>query len=132
MVISRLKKYSIPVPSITLYGLPLEMVSYYKYLGVIISDDLSWSTHIDEISNIARKIVGLLYRQFSMHSSPQILLQLCVICKTSSRVCFTNLESLPYQTYQSIGTNTEICTQNVLQKMEQLYLSRSPTPLQPP
>ena len=78
MVISRLKKSSIPAPSITLYGQPLDKVSCYKYLGVIISEDLSWTNHIDEISSKARKIVGLLYRQFSMHSSPQALLCLYV------------------------------------------------------
>ena len=80
MVILRLKKNSIPAPSmytVTLYGVPLEIVSCYKYLGVTISDDLSWSTHIDEVSNKARKIVSLLNCHFSMHSSPQTLLQLC-------------------------------------------------------
>ena len=70
MIISRLRRNSIPAPPITLNGQPLEKVSSYRYLGVTISNDLSWNTHIDEISKKARKIVGLLYRQFSTYSPP--------------------------------------------------------------
>ena len=76
MIISRLKSNSVQAPALTLYGKPLEKVSLYKYLGVTITDDLSWSTHIDQISSKARRIVGLIYRQFYTWSSPSTLLQL--------------------------------------------------------
>ena len=78
MIISRLRKYSVPVPPITLHGQPLERVHCYKYLGVNISDDLSWTAHINEISSKARKLIGLLYRQFSTYSAPETLLQLYI------------------------------------------------------
>ena len=78
MVITRLRKNSIPLPPITLHGQLLDKVSHYKYLGITISSDLSWNSHIDGISSKARRIVGLIYRQFSIHSSPQTLLQLYV------------------------------------------------------
>ena len=78
MVISRLRKKSVPVPQLRLHNNLLERVLSYKYLGVIISDDLTWSTHINEISNKVRKIVGLIYRQFYSWSSPQALLQLYI------------------------------------------------------
>ena len=42
-------------------GSVLESVSSYRYLGVLISSDLSLSNHIRDI---ARKQVGLLYRRF--------------------------------------------------------------------
>ena len=48
MIISRLRRNSIPAPPMTLNGQPLEKVSSYRYLGVTISNDLSWNTHIDE------------------------------------------------------------------------------------
>ena len=51
-------------------------VSNYKYLGVVISDDLSWSPHIDRITSKARKLLGMLYRQFYQWSSPDALLKL--------------------------------------------------------
>ena len=41
-----------------------------------ITDDLTWSTHISEISNEAKKIIGLIYRQFYSMSSTSSLLQL--------------------------------------------------------
>ena len=74
MIISRLRRNSVPAPPITLNGQPLEKVSSYRYLGVTISNDLSWNTHIDEISKEARRIVGLLYRQFSTYLPPPTLL----------------------------------------------------------
>ena len=76
MVISRLRKNSVPVPQLKMYNQPLDRVSSYKYLGVNTSDDLMWSTHIDEISSKARRTVGLLYHQFYAWSSPRALLQL--------------------------------------------------------
>ena len=66
IIISRL-------PALTLYGEPLEKVSLYKYLRVTITEDLSWSTHIDQISSKARRII---YRQFYTWSSHSTLLQL--------------------------------------------------------
>ena len=78
MVISRLRKKSVPIPPLKVHNNLLERVSSYKYLGVIISDDLTWSTHINEISNKARKIVRLIYHQFYSWSSPQALLQLYI------------------------------------------------------
>ena len=51
-------------------------ISINKYLGVILTDDLTWSTHINEVTNKARKIIGLIYRQFYSLSSTPSLLQL--------------------------------------------------------
>ena len=76
MVITRLRKKSTPVPLLTLNNQPLERVSSYKYLGVTITEDLSWSTHVNDITKKARKHVGLLYRQFYAWSTPEALLQL--------------------------------------------------------
>ena len=42
----------------------LEEVEIFKYLGVLLSKNLSWSDHISELCTKARKILGLLYRQF--------------------------------------------------------------------
>lgn len=63
MVISR-RNSSIEPPAIVLNGLPLERVSSFKYLGVHVSADLSWSLHVGKICTKGRRLVGLLYRRF--------------------------------------------------------------------
>ena len=52
-----------PIPtSYTSHGQTLEVVSCAKYLGVDISGDLSWRTHINRITTIANKSLGYLRR----------------------------------------------------------------------
>ena len=64
MVFSR-KRRPVPVPSyFKLNGSKLEIVDSVKYLGITISSDLTWSKHINIIGSKARKLVGLLFRQF--------------------------------------------------------------------
>ena len=59
-----------------LNGTPLEQVETFKYLGVLLSSDLSWSAHIESICTKARKVVGLLYRRFHGNVDQHILLEL--------------------------------------------------------
>jgi hypothetical protein len=40
-----------------------EQVDVYKYLGFLLSKDMSWSPHIGTVCTKARKILGLLYIQ---------------------------------------------------------------------
>ena len=59
------KRRPVPVPSyFKLNGSKLEIVDSVKYLGITISSDLTWSKHINIIGSKARKLVGLLFRQF--------------------------------------------------------------------
>ena len=78
MTISR--KFSPPLPNMCLNisGRPLLKVDHYKYLGVWISHDLSWSKHIEEMCRNACKQVGIIYRQFYGHSSLECLRQLYI------------------------------------------------------
>ena len=48
----------------------------FKYLGVLLSRNLSLSDHISELCTKARKILGLLYRQFYDNVDPATLKQL--------------------------------------------------------
>ena len=65
MLISRKRTKAFQPPSLLLDGVILEQVSSYKYLGITITLDLSWSPHISHICNKARRLVGLLYRHFT-------------------------------------------------------------------
>ena len=64
MMISRKRNSVKPHAQFTLNSSPLEQVETFKYLGVLLSSDLSWSSHIDFICTKARKLIGLLYRRF--------------------------------------------------------------------
>ena len=46
----------------------LDSVSYAKYLRVTISDDLSWSAHIDNITMSANQTLGFLKRNIRVHN----------------------------------------------------------------
>ena len=74
--VSRKKQDTHPNPSISLNGCPLEFTPTFKYLGLLISSDLSWSSHIDNICSKAKRILELLYRHFYRHSNEQTLRQL--------------------------------------------------------
>ena len=56
-------------------GQLLDRVHQHKYHRVVLTDDLTCSTHISEITNKARKIIGPIYRQFYSMSSTLSLLQ---------------------------------------------------------
>ena len=76
MTISRRKAPSVPQTPLLLGGCSLEQVDIFKYLGVLLSHDLSWGGHVQSICSKARKILGLLYRRFYNNAPGDSLLQL--------------------------------------------------------
>ena len=65
-------------PAITINGQMLETVSTFKYLGLLLTSDLSWSKHIEGICTKTKKILGLIYRRFYQHANQETLLQLYI------------------------------------------------------
>ena len=51
-----------------LHDTMLDSVSSAKYLGVTISDDLSWNTHTDNITKSANQTLGFLKRNIQVHN----------------------------------------------------------------
>ena len=76
MVISRKKTNLLVPPLITLGSSAIERTHSYKYLGVSISSDLSWSEHIYNICTRARRTIGLLYCHFYLNSNSTSLQKL--------------------------------------------------------
>ena len=64
MIISRKKSQHV-ASALSLGDQVLEIVNHCKYLGFYLLADLSWSYHIQCICTKARKIMGIIYRQFS-------------------------------------------------------------------
>ena len=76
MVIScRRQGYCHP-PDLLLDDSCLERVESFKYLGILLSSDLSWSKHIESICTKIHKLLGLLYCKFYKHAEPPALFQL--------------------------------------------------------
>ena len=76
MLISRKRIHTLAPPSLKVDGIPLTQAMEYKYLGVTIASDISWSAHITNVCNKTRKIIEIFYRRFYRHSSSSTLLKL--------------------------------------------------------
>ena len=76
MLNTKKKANSLQPPQLTLNGTALNRVYSYKYLGIAITSNLSWSLHISNCCNKTRKLIGLLYRHFYQHASSSALLKL--------------------------------------------------------
>lgn len=55
----------------TISNVPIDPVQSYKYLGVHLSHDLTWNSHIANIISSANKTLGFLKRH--LHSAPCML-----------------------------------------------------------
>ena len=75
MIISR-KSPTFLASLLCLNNSQLDLVTFFKYLCIIISSNISWSLHIQSICSKARQIIGVIYRSFYQHASPQTLFTL--------------------------------------------------------
>ena len=65
---------------------------HFSILCLLLSSDLSWTKDIEGICTKAKKLLGLLYRQFYQHTDQETILKLYVShCLASLGVHSTNL-----------------------------------------
>ena len=62
--------------AISLNGTQIKKVNYFKYLGIWLSDDLTWSIHIESVCCKAQRLLGYMHCTFSPHCSPESILHL--------------------------------------------------------
>jgi len=63
-------------PPLYINNIQIESVSHFKYLGVWISDDQTWSKHVESICCKARRILGHMFRTFSPHCNQDSIIAL--------------------------------------------------------
>ena len=64
------------LPPLQLNSLSIARVFTFRYLGILLSCNMSWASHISSISKKAKRLLGLIYRQFYKNSSTITLLSL--------------------------------------------------------
>ena len=74
MLISRIRE--LQCQSFLLNGIQIERVRHFKYLGIWLSDDLTWSKHIESVCCKAWRLLGYIYCTFSPHCFPESILPL--------------------------------------------------------
>ena len=83
LIISRKCNPLRPTVNLNINNTVLSKVDHIRYLGVWITENLSWSKHIDVICKNARKKLGFMYRLFYQHSSLATLKELYISCVRS-------------------------------------------------
>ena len=76
MIVSLKKMSTLSENPLQLLRNEFERVNCYKYLGVLLTNDLSWSSHVGNKCIKARRVLGLLYRRFYGSTSQGSLKQL--------------------------------------------------------
>ena len=64
MIFTRKRHPILPTTPLMVNNLALAKADSFKYLGMNLSANLSWSEHVDCIAVKTRRLVGLLYRRF--------------------------------------------------------------------
>ena len=65
IITSRKKHPCIPLIGLFLSTEIMERVEIYRYLGVHVTSNQTWTEHISQICTKAKKLVGMLYRRYS-------------------------------------------------------------------
>ena len=64
------------MPDMFLSNILIEMVTCYKDLGVLVTSDLKWNTHISNVCQRAKRLLGCLYRKVYKQVNSLFLLRL--------------------------------------------------------
>ena len=74
----RLSQTEEAFPTLYVEGIPLSYVNSVKYLGILITSNLTWSQHISNLHLKARRLISMLYRKFYKNACSSTLLQLYI------------------------------------------------------
>ena len=112
MLISRRRKLPKNFSPLYLNNVQIESVSHFKYLGVWISDNLTWSKHVESICCKARHILGYMFRTFSPH------------CNQASIIALYKCQVLPISEYACVVWDPHLKRDQLLLESVQLFATR--------
>ena len=80
IIASRKRQPTLPSSGLHLNGEALEHVRSYRYLGILVTETLTWSEHIQQVCSKARKLIGMMYRQFYFWTNTSVLRSIYITC----------------------------------------------------
>ena len=102
-------------PTLLLDGTQIERVYHFKYLGIWLAADLTWSKHIQTVCCKARRLLGYMFRTFSPHCSPDSIIRLYKV------------QVLPILEYGSVVWDPHFKKDQILLENVQLFALRIAT-----
>ena len=78
MVVSRKHSPLQPISQLNISSRTLDRVSEFKYLGIWLTENLSWSKHIEHITKSTARLIGMIYRRFYVYSTSNTLKKLYI------------------------------------------------------
>ena len=80
IIASRKRQPTLPSSGLHLNGQALEHVRSYQYLGVLVTETLTWSEHLQQVCTNARRLIGMMYRQFYLWTDTSVLRSIYITC----------------------------------------------------
>ncbi len=123
------KKHLLPYTPLVISGTPVERVSSFKYLGVNISEDLTWTTHIQTQVKKARQRMYHLRQLRKFRVSPTILKTFYAgtiesVLTQCISVWYGNSSSQDCKALQRVVRLAERISGSALPSLQDIYLKR--------
>ncbi len=130
LIVDIRKRQQRPYTPLKISGTPVERVSSFKYLGVNISEDLTWTTHIQTQVNKARQRLYHLRQLRKFRVSPTILKTFYSgtiesILTQCISVWYGNSSSQDCKALQRVVRLAERISVSALPSLQDIYLKRS-------
>ncbi len=129
LIVDFRKRHLLPYTPLVISGTPVERVSSFKYLGVNISEDLTWTTHIQTQVKKARQRLYHLRQLRKFRVSPTILKTFYAgtiesVLTQCISVWYGNSSSQDCKALQRVVRLAERISGSALPSLQDIYLKR--------
>ena len=67
------KQKSVPIHNFSINTAPIDNVTSFKFLGIVLDCNLSWKNHIDFVTAKLSKVIGILYKLKNVYPEQALL-----------------------------------------------------------